>query len=213
MSFLKNIFKKDQPKPRQLNHPQHLHVKDIIVFSDSFALPAQLRAQQYEVTAINTYEFEHKLVTEWVLKGNQQELLYLSLDIDDNTYLKLSLKLDDSEVEQLFDLNHFAEIFDEPGQAFLDRKQDTINSEGWTCEQYKQTHFAQLGYFHRSDHRIVKPSQYEGKNAGEQFEFYSLVGSNDQYSLDLEVWSDGDTDVFVNLFRPLTDIIDYFPGA
>lgn len=207
------MFKKDQPAPRQLNHPQQLQIKDIIVFSDSFALPEQLRDKQYEVTAINCYEFEHKLVTEWVLKGNNNVEIYLSLDIDDKTYLKLSLKISEQQVEQLFNLDQFSEIFDEPGRAFLDRKTDTEQTAGWTCEQYRQTHFAQVGYFHRRDHRLTKPSQYEGETAGEPLEFFSLEGNEDQYSIDLEVWADGDTDVFVNCFRPVTDIIDYYPGV
>lgn len=213
MSFLKNLFKKDKAEPRSLSHPNELQVKDIIVFSDSFALPEQIRAQQFQVSAINSYEFEHKTTTEWVLEGSSDYQIYLSLDVDDKTYLCLSLKISDSEVEQLFDLDEFSKIFDQPGNAEFDKLTDTPTSQGWTAEAYRQQKFAQMGYFHRKDLRNKKASQYEGEDAGEQFEFYGLIGNDSTYSLHLEVWEDGDTDVFLNCYRPLTDIIDYYPGS
>lgn len=213
MSFFKKIFNKDQDTQRQLTSVEQLQVNDIIELSDSFALPENLRAQQYQVTAVNCYEFEHKVQTEWVLKNNLNQLIYLTLDVDDETYLKFALKIEHEDVETLFDLDDFAEIFEEPGEAFLEKKADSAQTHQWTSEQYQQCIFAQVGYFHRKDNRSENISNFEGQDAGEQFELYQLLDQDESRGIDIEVWEDGDTDVFLTLYRPLTDIVDMYPGS
>lgn len=212
MSFFKKIFKKDETA-RQVNKANDLLKGDIIVLTDSFALPENLRNQQFQVTEVNSYEFENRVDTEWVLTGNDDTELYLTLDVDDKTYLKFSLKIRHEDVETLFDLDEFSTIFDEPGEAFLTRKTDSTLSQGWTSEQYQQSIFSTVGYFHRKDHRSENLSAYEGKEAGEQFELYQLLDKEQSRGIELEVWQDGDTDIFLTLYRPTTDIIDMFPGS
>ena len=56
MSFLKNIFKKNTKEPRKLTQVNQLLIDDIIVLTDSFALPESLRQQQFQVKAVNSYE-------------------------------------------------------------------------------------------------------------------------------------------------------------
>jgi len=212
MSFLKNIFKKDEPQ-RQIMHANDLLKGDMIVLTDSFALPENLRNQQFQVTAINSYEYEHQTDTEWVLTGNNNTELFLTLDIDDKTYLKFALKVQHKDIENLFDLDVFSTIFDEPGNAFLTKQADSQSSTGWSSDEYQQCTFAKVGYFHRKDHRTESLSAYEGKEAGEQFELYQLLDKEQSKGVELEVWQDGDTDVFLTLYRPTTDIIDMYPGS
>ena len=131
MSFFKNIFKKPTQE-RKLNNVKELTLGDIIVMSDSFGLPAALRAQEFQVTAVNSYEFEHKTQAEWVLQGNDNIQLYLTLDVDDKTFLKFSQKILHQDVETLFDLEQFSEVFDEPGQAQLTRLSDSNTTSGWS---------------------------------------------------------------------------------
>lgn len=212
MSFFKNIFKKPTQE-RKLNNVKELTLGDIIVMSDSFGLPAALRAQEFQVTAVNSYEFEHKTQVEWVLQGNDNIELYLTLDVDDKTFLKFSLKILHQDVETLFDLEQFAEVFDEPGQAQLARIADSNTTSGWSSELYQQSSYAEVGYFHRKDYRKDALSAYEGKDSGEQFELYALFDEEQDKGLDIEVWQDGDTEVFLTLFRPTTDIVDMYPGS
>ncbi|WDE04231.1 hypothetical protein SG34_023260 [Thalassomonas viridans] len=213
MSFFKRVFGKQETPQRSLTSVKDLKKDDIIVLTDSFALPESLRQQQFQVSAVNSYEFESHTQTEWVLTGNNDNEIYLSLDIDDQVYLKFSLKIEHQDVESLFDLDDFAAIFDEPGEAFLERQSDTAKTAGWTREQYRQSAFAVVGYFHRKDHRSENLSAYEGKDSGEQFEQYVLHDAEQDFGIEVEVWSDGDTDVFLTLYRPVTDIIDMYPGS
>ncbi|WP_440874436.1 hypothetical protein [Thalassotalea sp. PLHSN55] len=212
MSFFKKVFNKEQPQ-RKLTSANELKAGDIIVLTDSFALPENLRNQQFHIKAVNTYEFEYDKQTEWALESNSNIELFLSLDVDDKTYLKFSLKINHSDVESLFNLDSFAQVFDEPGDAFLEKQQDTNLTNGWTSEQYQQNVFAKVGYFHRKDHRSENISVYQGQDAGEQFELYQLLDQDQARGIDVEVWQDGDTDVFLTFYRPLTDIVDMFPGS
>jgi hypothetical protein len=202
MSFFKKIFNKDA-----------LLVGDIIVLTDSFALPQALQGQQLQVTAVNSYEYEQETQTEWSLQGNDELAIFLSLDVDDTTELKFSLKIERDDVESLFDLDNFSQIFDEPGEAFLNRQADNDVTSTWSSEQYQQNTFAKIGYFHRKDHRSEELSAYEGEGSGEQLELYALYNEDQSKGVDVEVWQDGDTDVFLTLFRPLTDIIDMYPAS
>lgn len=213
MSFLKKIFNKSEQKQRQLTQVSQLLIGDIVVLTDSFALPEILRNQQLQVTAVNSYEYEQSTQLEWTLQGNNELQIFLSLDVDDSTELKFALKIEHDDVETLFDLDNFSEIFDEPGQAFLDRKADNPQTTNWSSEQYQQSVFAKVGYFHRKDHRSENLSAYEGKDSGEQFELYSLYNEDQSKGIDIEVWQDGDTDVFLTLFRPMTDIIDMYSAS
>ncbi|MFT5023259.1 MAG: hypothetical protein ACI9O3_000856 [Colwellia sp.] len=212
MSFLKRLFKKKEDE-RQVNSAEELKIKDIIVLTDSFALPESLRKQQFQVSAINCYEFENNTQTEWVLQGANNLELYLTIESDDKTYLKFALKIQHQDIETLFDLDEFATIFDEPGEAFLERKSDSLLTSGWSSPQYQQQVFAKVGYFHRRDNRSESLSAYEGNEAGEQFELYSLLDEEQSRGIDIEVWQDGDTDLFITLYRPTSDIIDIFPGS
>ncbi len=213
MSFFNKIFNKNKQEQRKLTQVNQLLVGDIIVLTDSFALPEALRGQEFQVSAINTYEYEHHNQLEWVLKGNNNLELFLSLEADDTTELKFSIKIEREDVESLFDLDDFSEIFDEPGQAFLNKQQDSDLTMGWSDEEYQQNTFAKVGYFHRKDHRSENLSAYQGKDSGEQFELYALFNSDQSKGIDIEVWQDGDTDVCLTLFRPLTDVVDMYPAT
>jgi len=217
MTFFKRTLAKFSNKstaaPRKLSQVNQLLVGDIIVLTDSFALPESLRKQEFQVKAVNSYEFEHSTQTEWALLGGDDTEIFLSLAVDDISELKFSLKIAHEDVESLFDLEHFGEIFDEPGQAFLDKKTDTALSLGWTSEQYQQNTFAKVAYFHRKDHRTETLSSFEGSEAGEQFELYALFNKEQSNGIDIEVWQDGDTEIYLTLFRPLSDMVDMYPGS
>ncbi|MFT5789160.1 MAG: hypothetical protein ACI8SJ_001275 [Shewanella sp.] len=217
MGFLRGLFgKKEEPK-RQLDHPSKLNKGDMISLDDSFALPPQLRGQQLRVEAVNTYEYERKQQTEWVLKGHGSDTIFLGLDEDDETYLALSIKVNRGLVDQLFDLEQFSTIFEEPGKAELITSKLSselaTEFELWLSPQYHQVTFAGFGYFHRQDYRGKKPPQDADGATGDPFESYQLLDDDEDKAVDIEVYDGGETDVMLTLYRPLSDIRDYWPGA
>jgi|TARA_B110000014_G_scaffold246933_1_gene220061 hypothetical protein len=213
MSFFKKIFNKSEKEQRKLTAVNQLLTGDIIQLTDSFALPELLRNQQFQVSSVSSYEYEHNTQTEWTLSGSSNITLFLALEVDDISELKFSIKIEHADVESLFDLDEFAQIFDEPGNAFLTKKTDTNFTNGWSSDEYQQSVFGRVGYFHRKDHRSETLSEYEGKDSGEQFELYNLYNEDQTKAVEIEVWQDGETDVFLTLFRPMSDIVDMFPGS
>jgi hypothetical protein len=216
MGFLDRLFNKPTAPVRQLDHPKQLNVGDMISLDDSFSLPPQLRGQQLRVEAVHTYEFERSQHTEWQLKGHGTDTLYLSLEEDDETLLAFSMKIGRKQVEQLFDLDDFGAIFEEPGQAELSpqalSQELATQLEHWLGTQYHQVGFAEFGYFHREDYRGLKPPQDADGATGEPFENYRLLDQDETRALEVEVYEGGDTDVMLTLYRPLTDIREYWPG-
>jgi len=217
MGFLKGLFSKKEEAPkRELNHPSHLQIGDMISIDDSFALPPQLRGQQLRVESINTYEYQRSQQTEWVLKGHSSDTIYLSLEEGDETHLAFSIKINRTIVEQMFSLDQFGDIFEEDEQAMLTTQTLSPDLAGqyaqWLGKDYHQINFAQFGYFHRQDYRGTKPPQDEDGATGDEFESYHLLDDEEKYAVDIEVYGDGDTDVMLTLYRPPSDIRDYWPG-
>ncbi|MBC8797048.1 hypothetical protein [Shewanella algae] len=215
MGFFGSLFGKKETPVRQLKHPTELQKGDMISLDDSFALPAHLRGQQLRVEAVNTYEYQRSQSTEWVLKGHSGEAIYLGLDEDDETWLVFSLKISRAQVDALFDLDDFSAIFDEPGKAELSTKALTAETEmleQWLGKHYHQVSFAEFGYFHREDYRGLRPPQDADGATGDAFESYQLLDDDESRALDIEVYEGGETDVALTLYRPLSDIRDYWPG-
>ncbi|NRA54961.1 MAG: hypothetical protein HRU23_12520 [Gammaproteobacteria bacterium] len=216
MGFLSKLFGKsgqNKSVERQLDHPNKLLVGDIICLDDSFALPSQLKGQSLEVTEVNCYEYEHHKNSEWVLRGNNDQLIFMSYEKDDDERLVFSIKITRDQVEQLFDLDQFSQLFDEPGQAKLELKQTLPEFNNWLGQLYRQTDFATVGFYHQKDHRSEEISQYEGSDQGDSFELYSAVSDDERYAIEAEVYQGGETDVILCLYRPISDIRQYWPKS
>lgn len=210
MSFLSKLFgSKPETPMHKPTHPDHLKVGDMLQMSDSFGLPEQLRGQLLAVKQVNTLEFEDEKIAEYLLEGARGEQLFLTVEKDDEEYAAFAIKARREQVADLFDLDMFATVFDEPGDAKLQRQKEPEGLTGWSCDSYYQTEAGEMGFFHRQDYRRSRPPS----SGGEPFEYFSLSGHDDDYGIDIEVWKDGDTDVSLILYRPLTDIKEYLPGS
>jgi len=210
MSFLKGLFKKDKETVRkELKSVSDLEIKDMIKLNDSFALPEILRGQTLEVQSINSYDYDGDMELEWVLKGSDGTLIHLSLDEDDSTYLEFSIKINLSDIETLFDSESFADVFDSEKPTILKRLNDIANGNKWSAEKYHQQGTFEEGVFHKQDYRNKDNSL--GK--GEAFRLYTLLDSDEDHGISIDVWDGGETDVSLTIFRELTDIVDFFPGT
>ncbi len=209
MSFIKSLFSKKQPLPsRTLNHPGELQIGDIFTFSDSFALPQAMRKQQLEVSEINTVEFKHEHYAQVVGQGSGAQLVYISFPKNPQKFIKLSLLLTRQEVESLFDLDDFSEIFEAPGSARLKPITAQHNYADMVAPEYIQQDFMTTGYFHHADYRAGTPPQFTDEKHGREFEYYSLEGSQGQRCIDIFIYENGDTDVYLSFFRPANEIAE-----
>lgn len=212
MSFFKSLFAKKQATPtRTLSQPAELQLNDIFTFGDSFALPQAMRKQQLQVIEVNTIEFKHEHYCQIIGQGTTSQLVYLSFPKTPNKFVKYSLLLARDEVEALFDLDAFSEIFEEPGTARLTPLTTNHAYADMVSDEYIQQEFMGTGYLHTSDYRNSKPPQESDDNCGREFEFYSLTGSQGTRSVDIYIFENGDTDVYLSFLRPANEIAELWP--
>lgn len=212
-SFVKALWSrtKKDPDSRQLDHPSDLLEGDLVTITDSYALPAQLRAGSFKVVAVATYQYEHEFDTEFSLEGQDDDRVSLLIEKEDGRErAAFSLSIDRDVVEQLFDPDQFSEIFDEDVQTVLQLQQESKELAGWTAPVYRQQACAETGYYYQQDYRGSEPPDEEGE--GEPFEYYTLVSDDGDYAVEIEVWEGGETDVVLTIYRPISDIKELWPG-
>ncbi|HFE37549.1 MAG TPA: hypothetical protein ENK06_03885 [Gammaproteobacteria bacterium] len=212
---MKNLFKAifsqdDKPETRRLTHPRELTTGDIIKFQ--YLPQNELSNKQFEISNINTYDFEDRKLTEFVLRGDTPEMIYLTVDeTGDEAFLSVSRKISRADVEQLFDLDEFAELFDSEDHTQLNRQNEPEHLKSWTTAHYQQEIYAEVGYFHKGDFRASGVP--EDEDAGDEFEYYLAIDSTRTFVIEAEVYDGGETDVIVTIRRPITDIEEMWPGS
>jgi len=208
MGFFKSLFNKKQPATRTLTKPQDLQLDDIFTFGDSFALPQAMRKQQLQVVDINTIEFKHEHYPQMVAQGSGAQLVYLSFPDNPRKLVKFSLLLTRNEVEKLFDLDDFSEIFEAPGSARLKPLTSQHEYADMVAQEYIQQDFMTTGYKHQEDYRTKTPPQYNEEKHGREFEFYSLAGDEGKRFIDIFIFENGDTDIYLSFLRPANEIAE-----
>ena len=211
-SFVKALWSrtKADAKPRELNHPSDLMVQDMIQLSDSFALPPRLRNQTFKVIGIVTYQFEHEYSTSFSLEGINQDHIDLTVTEEGGrASAEFSLSIAQDQVEQIFNLDQFSEVFDGQGRARVECT-SKLDLEAWLDDSYVQRAHSEAGYFYNSDCRGKGPSTYEGD--GEPFQYHSLVNQDQSKAVEIEVYEGGETEVSLTLYRPIEDIKELWPA-
>jgi hypothetical protein len=206
------LFKKKTAPAKQLDHPKDLKKGDMIQMIDSFALPPQLKGQTLHVIDVNTYQYEYENDFELVLKSDSGGSVFLTIENDDGEeWANFSIKIQRKDVEDLFGLDQFAEIFDSEDLTTVKRINDVDKFERWTTTEYKQSSQPSTGYYYNQDYR-GKTVPKDVEDGGEPVECIDLSDDDDDFSINIEIWDDGETDVSLTLSRPMSDIVDLFPG-
>jgi len=209
MGFLKSLFSKQAPVPtRVLNKPNQLLMGDIFTFGDSFSLPEAMRKQQLQVIDITTIEFKHEHYAKIIGQGASNTLVYVSFPKNPQNLIKCSLLLERADVENLFDLDAFSEIFEEPGKARLTPLTKQHPYADMVAEEYIQQDFSTSGYIHQADYRESKPPQFSDQEHGRECEYYSLEGDKGLRLIEIFIFENGDTDVYLSSLRPANDIAE-----
>jgi hypothetical protein len=206
------FFKKKTVPQRLLEHPKDLNTGDMLQMIDSFALPVELKGQTLHVTGVNTYQYEYENEYEFVLKGDNERSIFLTIEDDDGEqWANFSIKIQRQDVDELFTLDKFSDIFDLDELVTLDKIKDVDGFERWTTKRYTQTSQPSTAYYYNKDYRGQQiPKHVE--EGGEPVECIDLADAEQDFAINIEVWDDGETDISLTVSRPLTDIVDLFPG-
>lgn len=207
-----NFFKSKKEPERQLNHASELKKGDMFTVIDSFAYPAWLKGQTLRVIDIQTYQYQHSSDTEFVLESDSGQVVFLQIEQEDGEqWANFSIKVQRDEVEDIFGLDHFARIFDEESLTHITVQNIPERFTQFLANSYQQSESPFVCYFHNKDYRNQALPRYE-QEGGELCEMICLESDDKGFGLNIEIWDGGETEVSLTLTRPITDIVDLFPG-
>ncbi len=207
-----NIFNKDKSSTiRALTRPEELQQGDIVILKERRALPIELQGQQLEVTAVGTAQYSDGFEKELTLRSAENKTYYLSVDNNDgDPHLCFSIKIPRDIVLTTFDSDNFAQLWEDEF-VNLAVKNKPKAFAAWLSDDYQQTVKDGEGYFYNRDctDEILANCLDDD---GEEFRFHECNAQIDHnYSLSVQVWQDGETDVFLALSTPLDVIADMLP--
>ncbi|WP_372762269.1 DUF4178 domain-containing protein [Pseudoalteromonas sp.] len=207
-----NFFKSKKAPQRQLNHASELHKGDMVTVIDSFAYPAWLKGQTLRVVDVQTYQYQHSSDTELVLESNSGQVVFLQIEQQDGEqWAHFSIKIQRDDVAEIFGLDEFARIFDEESLTYIETRNSPERFTQFLASSYQQSEAPYVCYFHNKDYRKHALPQYE-QDGGEPCEMICLLSDDEKHGLNIEIWQGGETEVSLTLTRPISDIVDLFPG-
>lgn len=202
-----SFFKGKKDSVRILNGPEQLGVGDIVVLKERLSLPPELQGQQLEVTGVGTYQYASSVEKELTLRTADSVTYHMSVDDNDgDPMLCFSKKLSRKKVLQVFDQDEFALLW-EPEFANLDVQLTPDDLASWLTDGYHQIIKDEEAYYYNRDCGDKPPSQRVDDD-GEELLYHECEGDPDSnYSLTVEVYGDGETEVMLCLSVPI-DVID-----
>ena len=127
-----------------------------------------------------------------------------------HTELCLSHDVPRKDVLRLFDEAAFGALWDDDF-AHLEIAEQIDAYAGWFGAGYVQTKRWAEGYFYDRDCRGEDLSVYQDDD-GEELRYHACEDSTGRFGLCVEVWSDGDTDVSLDVDCPQDVIESMWPG-
>ncbi|MGL1932233.1 MAG: DUF4178 domain-containing protein [Desulfotalea sp.] len=209
--MFKSFFrKKEKTVIRKLETPQDLQVGDIIKFKPRSILPPQVQGKQFEVTGVGTYQYHQQLSKELQLRDENDEIIFLAIEEEDGKIeLALSLKISRKITLGLFNEDQFSELWDEEFPT-LQIQNALPELEGWISDNYHQTTKMAEAYYYNRDCSQKPPSKHVDDD-GDELRYHECTAEDDSYSLSVEIWADGSTDVSLVVYTPLEMIEDFWP--
>jgi hypothetical protein len=207
-----NFFKSKKAPERQLTDPSQLLVGDMLTVIDSFAYPSWLKGQTLRVTDVQTYQYQRSAEYELVLESESGQVVFLQIESGDGEqWAHFAIKIQRDDVDEIFTLDEFARIFDEDELTAINVQNSPERFSHFLASSYKQTEAPYVCYFHNKDYRNKPLPRYEDEG-GEPCEMICLSSDDESHSLNIEIWEGGETEVSLTLTRPISDIVDLFPG-
>ncbi|PCK10055.1 MAG: hypothetical protein COA42_00185 [Alteromonadaceae bacterium] len=210
--MLGKFFNKKKERARRLEHPRDLRVGDILELKPRSILPEELQGASLTVKSVCAYEYSDGLVTEFALIAESAKQYSMSFESgDDGDELCFSHKLSHQQVLQCFDEDSFGGLWSDEHVSFDSRQPEGALGD-WIAKGYRQTVKEATAYFYDKDKRGSAVSEYLDKDA-QELRYHECEGEPDQFSLNVEIWEDGETDVFALVSVPLNVIEEMWPNG
>lgn len=196
-----------------LDSPGDLKFRDGVAFAS--LEQTGLSHGRFQVSDVKTYQFERGFVPTLQLIGEDGMAFQMVVETGSDGQeegLKVSRKISRRQVVQLFDMEVFSQLFEEKFAPFLlPRILEPIPLTGWTAPIYKLWVDAEPASFHAGEYL---ESQRAENDQGEvrAFDYYLLVGEKGDKMIELEVYDDGELDIFVSITLPVTCITSMWEG-
>ncbi len=206
--MFKNLFSKKSADTRVLDNPGQLMVGDIISLKYRESLPESLRERQFEVVKVGAYEYASGINKEVVLKGEENQVYFMSVENDDGEdSLCFSNKISRQQTLTLFSEDAFSQLWSEDWIE-LTIAENIDSLAGWYTSQYAQTIKEQEAYFYDRDCQDEDLSLAED---GDELRYHECEGTDDRFGINVEIWGDGSTDVFLQVYCSIDVIEEMWP--
>lgn len=216
------FFKSKKAPERQLNHASDLRQGDMFTVIDSFAYPSWLKGQTLKVASVQTYQYQGGADFEYVLESESGKVVFLQIEQDDGEeFAHFSIKIQRNDVDDIFTLDEFARIFDEEQLTQIETRAKPAEFQNFLANSYQQDEAPYVCYFYNTDYRgkslpVYQDERYQDTcyqdKSGEVCEVIALTSPDEKHSINIEIWDGGETEVSLTLTRPISDIVDLFPG-
>ena len=205
------LSKGDANDARTLESPADLAAGDLVTFKHRLALPGDVQGQTFEVSSVGAYEFEDGLYPQLTLDGADSGRIFLSFKAGDASELCLSREVPRRDVLKLFDESAFSALWDDDF-ADLEVVSRLDAYDGWLADAYSQVKKWAEGYYHSRDRRGETLSQYADDDS-EELRYHECEDASGRFGITVEVWSDGETEVTLDV-NVAPDVVDaLFPGT
>ncbi len=190
--------KRDDAAPAP-EHAWDLGVGDFLKFG--LVAPDGLVRSELQVAGVHALDFGGPGKIRRVLELESPSLGAFWLWRGEDQSVALARAIERATVEQLFDLDVFALLFepDEPANVVLERQGEPEGTEGWTGILYRQE-AAQTAYRHREDPADLTDDLLTSE--GEEFDHYRLVSDDRRHAVEVRVSDGGRTDVIAVALLP-----------
>ncbi len=207
------IFQKKNETLRNLTKPEELKIGDIVVLKERRSLPPELQGQQLEVSHVGTYQYASCIEKEFTLRSADSTSYYMSVnDNDGDPLLCFTIKVPRKSVLNIFDEDEFAGLWEEEF-VNLEVRSKPEQYAPWLTDCYHQNIKEEEGYFYDYDCADQLRTRSTDDD-GEEFRRHECEGDpSDSHSLVVEVYDDGETDVFLEISTPLDVIDELWPNG
>lgn len=212
--MLKEWFGKKKESPRQLKSVNDLIVDDYIELKPRSCLPDCLQGATLAITGLASYEYSGTIAVEFEATLTNGEVVYLSPERDDGELeICFSIKIPRKTVLTLFNENDFAQLWEDEFPTLEANLADINGLEGWLTEAYSQSVKYGVAYYHQKDLRRQRPSQFTD-DSSEELQYHECEGGEEgEYGINVEVWADGSTDVYLTVTCPAEVVQEYYPSG